>query len=75
MMPARLFLRHISNSLLVDFFDTKAGLNYDIPQGKQKGDLSRPLLGGGGYQYVDEDAVRLDLDDLAGEVVSSMPAS
>ena len=38
----------------------KAGLNYDLPQGK--------TIGGFPYKTLDENAVRLDLDDLGGEV-------
>ena len=34
----------------------KAGLNYEVPE------EGRSMFGG--YQYVDENAVRLDLDDL-----------
>ena len=40
----------------------KAGLNYEVPEGTSNF--------GGGYDPVDENAVRLDLDDLGGEIVS-----
>jgi len=40
----------------------KAGLNYALPEGTSNF--------GGGYEAVDEHAVRLDLDDLGGEIVS-----
>lgn len=39
----------------------KAGLNYDTPQGKS--------TFGTDFKFVDENAVRLDLDDLGGEIV------
>lgn len=39
----------------------QAGLNYDVPQ--------RDVGPGTVYQCVDENAVRLDLDDLGGEIV------
>ena len=39
----------------------QAGLNYDVPQG----DFGPGTV----YQCVDENAVRLDLDDLGGEIV------
>jgi hypothetical protein len=38
----------------------KAGLNFDLPKGKSSF--------GTDYTSVDEDAVRLDLDDLGGEI-------
>ena len=37
-------------------------MNYDTPQGKS--------MFGTDFKYVDENAVRLDLDDLGGEIVS-----
>ena len=40
----------------------KAGLNYEVPEGTSNF--------GGGYDPVDENAVRLALDDLGGEIVS-----
>ena len=37
-------------------------MNYETPQGKS--------MFGTDFKYVDENAVRLDLDDLGGEIVS-----
>ena len=42
--------------------DTKAGLNYEKHQGKS--------MFGTDFKYVYENAVRLDLDYLGGEIVS-----
>jgi hypothetical protein len=48
--------------LSLSLHNTQVGLNYDVPQGESRL--------GTVYKYVDENAVRLDLDDLGGEIVS-----
>ena len=49
--------------LSLSLHNTQVGLNYDVPQGESR-------LGTVYNKYVDEIAVRLDLDDLGGEIVS-----
>ena len=48
--------------LLLNMINSKAGLNYETPEGKS--------MFGTDFESVDENAVRLDLDDLGGEIVS-----
>ena len=53
---------YVTNTLhSYSLINTKAGLNYETPECKS--------MFGSDFKYVDENAVRLDLDDLGGQIV------